>query len=116
MATIGFLVTAGPFQFQKWETAVNLADAALDTGHGVRIFFYLDGIYNPNRHQTFPDLPVLPKDRFARLVERGSKLIACGVCVRARGQKGEDYIEGAPVGGLPDFAELLGEVDRLVTL
>ncbi|MFQ5803289.1 MAG: DsrE/DsrF/TusD sulfur relay family protein [Candidatus Methylomirabilales bacterium] len=116
MAKIGLLVTAGPFQFQKWETAVNLADAALDKGHEVRVFFYLDGIYNPNRHQSFPDLPVLPKDRFAKLVERGAQLIACGICVRARGQKGEDYIDGVPVGGLPDFAEMLGEVDRLVTL
>lgn len=116
MAKIAFLLTSGPFQFQNWETAVNLADAALDKGHEVNLFLYLDGVYNPNRHQTFPDLPVLPRDRFARLVQRGAKIIACGVCVRARGQKGEDYLEGVPVGGLPDFAEMLGESDRLVTL
>ncbi len=113
---IGFLVTLGPFQFENWETACNLADAALDKGHEVQMFFYLDGIYNPNKHQTFPDLPTMPKDRFAKLVERGAKIIACGICVRARGQKGEDYIDGVSLGGLPDFAEMLGEVDRLVTL
>ena len=116
MAQIGILLTAGPFQFENWETAVNIAEAALDKGHQVQIFFYLDGIYNPNRHQTFPNLPVMPKDRFAKLVERGAKIIACGICVRARGQKGEDYIEGVPVGGLPDFADIIGEVDRLVAL
>lgn len=116
MAKIGFLLTSGPFQFQNWETLTNLADAALDKGHEVQVFLYLDGIYSPNRNQTFPDLPVLPKDRFAQLVKRGAKLIACGVCVRARGQRGDDYVDGVPVGGLPDFAEILGEVDRLVTL
>ena len=116
MAKLGILLTAGPFQFENWETAVNIADAALDRGHEVQMFFYLDGIYNPNRNQAFPDLPTLPKDRFAQLVERGAKPIACGICVRARGQKGDDYIDGVPVGGLPDFAQILSEVDQLVTL
>ena len=115
MAKIGFLLTTGPFQVQNWETVVNLADAALEKGHEIQIFFYLDGIYNPNRNQEFPDLPVLPKDRFAKIVKGGAKLIACGVCVRARGQKGDAYIDGVSVGGLPDFAEILGEVDGLVT-
>jgi len=116
VAKIGFLLTTGPFQVQNWETLVNLADAALDKGHEAQVFLYLDGIYNPNRNQTFPDMSVLPKDRFDKLVKRGAKFICCGICVRARGQKKEDYIEGVPVGGLPDFAEILGEVDRLVTL
>jgi sulfur relay (sulfurtransferase) complex TusBCD TusD component (DsrE family) len=35
--------------------------------------------------------------------------------VNARGlENGKDYIEGVKVGGLPDFAEILGEVDRLL--
>ena len=108
MAKLGFLLTLGPFQFENWETAVNIADAALDQGHQVQMFFYLDGIYNPNKNQTFPDLPVIPKDRFAALQKKGAKIICCGVCVRARGQKGEDYTEGVKVGGLPDFAEMVG--------
>jgi len=116
MAKLGILVTLGPFQFENWETAVNIAEAALDKGHEVRVFYYLDGIYNPNKHQTFPDMEVMPKDRWEGLIKKGAKLIACGICVRARGQKGEDYIEGVPVGGLPDFAEIIGEVDRLITL
>ena len=72
--------------------------------------------FAPNKNQAFPDLPVLPKDRFAKIIERGVKPVACGVCVRARGQKGDDYIEGVTVGGLPDFAEIIGEVDQLITL
>jgi tRNA 2-thiouridine synthesizing protein D len=116
MAQIGILLTMGPFQFENWETAVNIAEAALDKGHQVRIFHYLDGILNPNKNQTFPDLDEMPKDRFAKLVAKGVKPIACGICVKARGQKGEDYIEGVTVGGLPDFAEIVGEVDKLITL
>lgn len=115
MATIGFLLTGGPYQTEHWETVYNLADAALAKGHGVKIFNYLDGVYNPIKHQTFPDLDVLPKDRFSDLVARGAEIISCGICVNARGlEGGKDYIKGVRVGGLPDFAEILGEVDRVL--
>ena len=116
MAKIGFLLTLGPFQFENWETVANIAEAALDKGHQVQFFYYLDGVYNPIKYQTFPDLAVMPKDRVAKLVAKGAKIIACGVCVNARGlEKGKDYIEGVKVGGLPDFAEIVGDVDRLIT-
>lgn len=117
MAKLGFLLTSGPYQYENWETLANIADAALDKGHQVEIFYYLDGVYNPIKYQAFPDLPVLPKDRVATLVAKGARILACGICVNARGlEKGKDYIEGVKVGGLPDFAEMLGEVDSLVTL
>jgi tRNA 2-thiouridine synthesizing protein D len=115
MAQIGFLLTSGPYQTEHWETVCNLAKAALVKGHGVKVFYYLDGVYNPIKYQTFPDMEVLPKDRFAELLELGAEIIACGICVNARGlENGKDYIEGVRVGGLPDFAEILGEVDRLL--
>jgi len=117
MAKIGILLTSGPFQYENWETAANIAQAALAKGHEVNMFWYLDGVYNPIKYQTFPDLPVLPKDRFAEIVGNGGSIIACGICVNARGlEKGKDYIEGVRVGGLPDFAEIVGESDRLITL
>ncbi len=117
MAKIGILLTLGPYQFENWETAANIAEAALDKGHKVEFFYYLDGVYNPIKYQTFPDLMVMPKDRWAKIVEKGGKIIACGICVNARGlEKGKDYIEGVKVGGLPDFAENISSSDRLITL
>ncbi len=117
MATIGILLTGGPFQFENWETAVDIGDAALAKGHKVKYFLYLDGVYNPIQYQTFPDMEVMPKDRIQGLTQKGAEIIACGICVNARGlQKGKDYVEGVTVGGLPDFAEIVSDVDRLVTL
>ncbi|MFQ5593623.1 MAG: DsrE/DsrF/TusD sulfur relay family protein [Anaerolineae bacterium] len=117
MATIGFLLTAAPLQTEHPETAFRIADAALDKGHGVRMFFYLDGVYNPNQFQTFPDLDIMPKDRIQGLLDKGAEIIACGICVNARGlQNGRDYVDGIVVGGLPDFAELVSDCDRLITL
>jgi tRNA 2-thiouridine synthesizing protein D len=59
----------------------------------------------------------MPKDRILELVDKGAEIVACGVCVNARGlQGGKDYVEGVRVGGLPDFAEMVGEIDSLVAL
>ncbi len=117
MAKLGILLTTGPFQFENWETAASIADAAVAKGHEVSFFYYLDGVYNPIKYQTFPDLAVMPKDRVAALVEKGVKVTACGICVNARGlEKGKDFIDGVKVGGLPDFAEIVGESDALITL
>ena len=117
MAKLGVLLTLGPYQFENWETACNISNAALDKGHEVQMFLYLDGVYNPIKYQTFPDWTEMPKDKFAELVKKGAQIIACGVCVNARGlEKGKDYIDGVTVGGLPDFAQIVSEVDSVVKL
>lgn len=117
MAHLGFVLSLGPYQFQNWETVYNLSRAALKKEHRVSIFLYLDGVYNVIKHQTFPDYPVLPKDKFAELKNSGAEILACGLCTNARGlQSGKEFIEGMRVAGLPDFAEILGKVDKLVAL
>lgn len=110
-------MTHSPLQFPHWETAAHLALAALDQGHQVSIFLYLDGVYTPLRHQRFPDLEVLPVDRVKTLLAKGARIVACGLCVNARGlEGGKDFLEGVEIGSLPDFAAILGQADRLVSL
>lgn len=117
MAKFGLILTEGPFQTQNWEIFVNIAEAALDKGHEVEGFLYIDGVYNAIKHQRYPDMDPLPVKRFQKLVEKGMKLINCGICVNARGlQDGKEYFEGAEVGGLPDMADILGEADVMICL
>ncbi len=59
----------------------------------------------------------MPVFGMKKVVAKGGYIIACGICVNGRGlQGGKEFIEGVPVGGLPDFADIMGEVDRLITL
>ena len=119
MTRIGILLTTGPIQYQDWDTVYKLSLAALEKGHEVSIFLYLDGVYNPIGLQKFPDWEFLPKDRFEEIMNKGAKIIACGICVNARGlENGKDFVEhdNLRVGMLPDFADIIGEVDRLITL
>ncbi|GBE55011.1 putative sulfurtransferase DsrE [archaeon BMS3Bbin15] len=117
MATINILLTEGPFQTEKWETAANIAKAALEKGHAATFFMYMDGVHNGVKTQKFQEWETLPVDRYKELVKLGAKIVCCGICVNARGhQDGKYFFEGAKVGGIPDWATFVGEADRVITL
>ena len=117
MAKICMILTEGPWQTENYEIFARLAEAALDKGHEVQAFWYLDGVYNALKGQKFPEDVPLPIQRMQKVVEKGAKIIACGICVNARGLVGgKDYVEGIPVGGLPDLADMISETDKLIAL
>ena len=123
MAHIGILLTGGPFDSQRWRTAYELGRAALDKGHHVTYFHYLDGALVPVADQTLPDcsdsglFDEMPTELFQELLEDGATVLCCGLCVDARGIDAEtDYPEGIEVGLLPDLADILGDADRVISL
>jgi sulfur relay (sulfurtransferase) complex TusBCD TusD component (DsrE family) len=116
MSHIGIMLTAAPFQFENWETAVNLADAAIEKGYTVSLFLYIDGVYNPLQRQSHPLYAKLPYERFLTLLEKKAHIVLCGTSASLRGISSSDCIDGVVIGGLPDFALMLSEVDRLVCL
>ncbi|UHQ96184.1 DsrE/DsrF/TusD sulfur relay family protein [Natrinema halophilum] len=123
MIHVGFLLTGGPFDSERWRTAYELGRAALDAGHEVTYFHYLDGAYVPVADQHLPDCSEaglydeMPTDKFQDLIDDGAEVICCGLCVNARGIDAEtDYPDGVEVGLLPDLADILGEADRVISL
>lgn len=122
-AHIGILLTGGPFDSQRWRTAYELGRAALDRGHDVTYFNYLDGALVPVADQEFPDCSEsglydeMPTEKFQELTDDGATVLCCGLCVRARGIDAErDYPEGVELGLLPDLADIIGEADRVISL
>ncbi|WP_254525552.1 DsrE/DsrF/TusD sulfur relay family protein [Natrinema caseinilyticum] len=123
MIHVGFLLTGGPFDSERWRTAYELGRAALDAGHEVTYFHYLDGAYVPVSDQHLPDCSdaglydEMPTEKFQDLIDDGATVFCCGLCVNARGIDAEtDYPDGVEVGLLPDLADILGEADRVISL
>jgi tRNA 2-thiouridine synthesizing protein D len=117
MAKIGILLTEGPWQTENYEIFARLAEAALDKGHEVEAFWYLDGVYNAIKHQKFPEDVPLPVERMQKVIEKGGKIIACGICVNGRGlEGGKEFTEGVKVGGLPDMADMVSDSDTFIAL
>lgn len=123
MGQLGILLTGGPFDSERWRTGYEVGRAALDAGHEVTYFHYLDGTLVPVAGQEFPDcaddglFDEMPVEKYQELIEDGAEVLCCGLCVNARGIDAEtDYPSGVEVGLLPDLADLIGEADRVISL
>ena len=117
MATFAIVLTQSPYQHEHEETAYGIADAALEQGHSVNIFCYIDGVYGPMKNQSFPDVFEHPRERFAALLARGATVMCCGLCVTARGIDGKSqYVDGVSIGMLPDLANMVSDADCVVSL
>ncbi len=113
----GIVLTGGPYQTQRWETACRIAEAALDRSHTVTFFLFLDGVYNALGTQVFPALQKLPMDSWKALVGRGAEVYACEVCSYNRGlDEGKDYYRGVRIVSVAFVASLASRCERLITL
>jgi tRNA 2-thiouridine synthesizing protein D len=115
--TLGILLNTSPYTYQNSHTFYDLCKAALAKGYGVKVFLFVDGVNNAKLNQDpDPDRPM--NDKLQELADEGVEFQACGLCTSARGhdQGGSDFIDGVEVSGLTEFAEIVGEVERFVTL
>jgi len=113
---LGIILNTSPYTFQNSHTFYDLCKAALAKGYGVKVFLFVDGVNNVKLDQDpDPDRPM--NEKFAELANEGVDFQACGLCTSARGfdQRGSDFIEGMEVSGLTEFAEQVGEVDRVIS-
>lgn len=109
-----FLATT-PYGYENTQTAMKLADAALDQGHKVTVFASADGIHNFTRGQAPQALPNA-EEGFSRLIEKGLRVELCGTCLKFRGVGREDAVEGAAPSSLKTLFGLVAETDAFLTL
>ena len=110
------LLMSGPMKAMEPNTALKLADAALNKGYDVDIFCYGEGVLSIKEGQAPKRFPNIGNE-LKELLKRGLKVAVCETCSGARGLQLGEEIEGSKIGSLTkDFVEFLDESDRLVTL
>jgi sulfur relay (sulfurtransferase) complex TusBCD TusD component (DsrE family) len=95
---MGLLLTTSP-EHANTNTVIKLAEAALAKGVEVRVFIMCDGVYNINNIS------------FLQLVDKGAKICLCAQNLNERFQDETDDVE---MGSQYDFAQYVGEVDKLL--
>ena len=117
MGTILFICKESPYQLEKTTTLINMAFAAQQEGHDVKIFMYMDGVYSPFREQHLETGKTISQ-LLSDLIQNGAEVNLCGECVKTRGlRKDGDFIEGIKVGGLLEgLAYTLETADRVINL
>ena len=117
MVHFGIILVDGPYQLQRWETAYNIANSALDLSDKVTFFLFMDGVYNVIKTEHFPAMKKVPKDYFRELIDKGAKIYACEVCTNNRGlEEGRNYLEGVEITGAAVTSEIVSNCDRIITL
>jgi len=119
MARLGILFFDGPYQTQAAETVVKLASAALDKGHEVRIFCYMDAVNAALGNQKKIEGIFNIEEGFREILDKGATIRLCNLCLLVRGTMKnclEKECGDIKRAGTPDLAKIIEETDRLVTI
>ncbi len=110
-------VMVQPYTYQDLDTAIKIADVALEKGHEVGIFLFCDAILGANgRVKPIRRDRKIPEILQTMIAEKGLKVDICGLCMDYRGITEEMIIEGSRPSGLPELAELVATSDRFISL
>jgi len=119
MARLGILFFDGPYQTQAAETVCRLAGAALDKGHEVRIFCYMDAVNAAIGNQKKIEGIFSIEEGFREILDKGAIIRLCNLCLLIRGTMesclNEECGDIKRV-GLLDLANIIEETDRLVVI
>ncbi len=110
---ISMMVQTGPYTFQNSDTAYELAKRAIERGHEVAIFFYLDAIWNMSSNIFTPSDRNIG-ERFKELANKGVKIRGCGLCAKYRGMKKQDLVENSRFAGTAVLGEMIATSDRFI--
>ena len=109
------LILEGPYNHQASDSAYQLVQAALATGHEIRgVFFYNDGVYNVSSQMAPPQDDRHIANRWAELGETGVDIVVCIAAAKRRGMVDENLVPNTRISGLGQLAKMTMESDRLV--
>ncbi|MEM2915260.1 MAG: DsrE family protein [Candidatus Bathyarchaeia archaeon] len=125
--TLTILLFAGPYSSQYADITCKLAEKALEKGHKVNLFLYMDGVHMPKKGQLTKKFPNI-EEHLKQLVSKGLNVKSCVRCASARGyvEGAEDietgtfpttqYIAGVTITELYEFPRLILESDKVISL
>jgi len=108
------LVEHPPYGSEGPLNALRLADALLERGEWVDLFFIGDGVHAARAGQD-PSGAGSVEDQLRGVMERGADVILCGTCCRARGLVPEHVVPGARISTIRELADLVAGADKVVT-
>jgi len=110
-----FTIAIGSGQYTKERpyTILRFAYTALLEEHKINIFLVEDGIWVGKKNQdptSYDNVGKWLKD----VIEEGAKVLACGVCMKARGMSEDELMEGIQKTTMNGFLEMCEEADNVM--
>ena len=105
-----------PFQSERVEHALKIAETALDKGHEVSFFLFMDGVYNMLTTQKGEHFRVTPvSERLKGLMAEGAKVTCCRLCAELRGVESSLRPGEITPTGVSEIDEELIEADAVLS-
>jgi len=111
--TFTIAIGSGQYTIERPYTMLRFAYTALLDGHKINIFLVEDGIWVGHKDQD-PTTYDNVGQWLANVIEEGAKVLVCGVCMRARGMKEEELMEGCTSTTMHGFLEMCVEADKIL--
>jgi len=114
MGKLLIVLFSPPLQSQNTDTVFELAKAAVEIGHEVKIFCDIDAVYNLLAKQILPNEST-PASKLAQLIKKGVQILACRESARLRGlDVKSEFLKGVVESSLAKLADLMEKADRIV--
>lgn len=110
-------VMTPPYTYEDLDTAIKIAQAAIEKGHEVNLFLFADSVLCINKNVKPIRIDRNIPQKLSELIKTGKVNVdICGICMDYRGITTDMIIEGAKTSGLPELAQLLYSSDRFINL
>lgn len=113
---IGMILNTTPYSFEYTDIVIGMAKEAIKKGHEVKVFLFMDGVYNSLRYLT----PPLPEERdisnlLRELVSLGVDIKISLPCAMVRGMGDKRIIaEGMEYEDIGYIGKLVAECDKVI--
>ena len=106
-----------PYGGEKTWNALRLAGASVtaEIGMQVRVFLMGDAVGAAKKGQVTPEGYYNLEKMIGDLVAKGVEVKLCGTCLKSRGIKDEELVQGALRGTMMILANWVKEADRIVS-
>ncbi|MFO8020427.1 MAG: DsrE family protein [Promethearchaeia archaeon] len=111
--TFTIAVGDGAYTKERPYTVLRFAYTALLDGHNVNIFLVEDGVFVGLKNQD-PSTYDNVGEWMENVLEEGANVLACGVCMKARGMKEEEFIKGIEKTSMHGFLEQCEDADNII--
>ncbi|MBC7122230.1 MAG: DsrE/DsrF/TusD sulfur relay family protein [Pseudothermotoga sp.] len=110
-------VMVPPYTYEDLDTALKIAEAAVEKGHEVNLFLFADSVLCINKNVKPLRIDRNIPSKIKEMIASGKiKVDICGICMDYRGITTDMIVDGANPSGLPELAELLATSDRFINL
>jgi uncharacterized protein involved in oxidation of intracellular sulfur len=115
MGTVTMVLNDAPYGIEKAWNALRLAGALLVSGEEVNIFLLGDAVVAAKTGQETPKGYYNLGETIKDILSKGGTIKACGTCIKSRGIKPEELVEGVQVGRMLELANWIKESDKALT-